>query len=363
MALCVFVYILLIGPVDYLFLKRVVRRMELTWVTFPLIVVATSIAAYAAAYAVKGTELKVIKVDAVDVDQTTGRVRGTSWVTLFSPHNHDYNVSLWPRLNLEQADVPASFPSASVERQTTWFGPAESRLGGGSTGRMSLSSASYRYVGEVQDARTKDVRGVPNGLPEQLQGVRVPIWSTKSFAGRWTAPLPAPLVKANLVPVSNDRIEGTIENLSDRGLKDTALVFNNQVYDQLGPIAPGGQVQITFSSRVRPLSGYLEERAQNSLAQVSRGGNAPAGASQNDRIADLVRVVLFRDGMRSKTTAPPSLPLHDLDLTGQLALDRPMLLATLDGPAVDLRLDDRAQVPRIEQTTIVRVILTLRKEP
>ncbi len=32
-------YILLIGPGDYFFLRKVVRRMEWTWLTFPSIVV------------------------------------------------------------------------------------------------------------------------------------------------------------------------------------------------------------------------------------------------------------------------------------------------------------------------------------
>src|SRR5207302_2692824 len=34
-ALFILIYIVLIGPVDYLFLKKVVKRLEWTWVTFP----------------------------------------------------------------------------------------------------------------------------------------------------------------------------------------------------------------------------------------------------------------------------------------------------------------------------------------
>ena len=56
-AFFVFIYILLIGPGDYFFLKKVVKRMELTWVTFPLIVVTVSLLAYVAAYKIKGTDL------------------------------------------------------------------------------------------------------------------------------------------------------------------------------------------------------------------------------------------------------------------------------------------------------------------
>ncbi len=95
-AFFIFVYILLIGPLDYLFLRKVVKRMELTWVTFPLMVVAVSALAYAGAYSVKGNSLRVNKVDALDYDQTTGAVRGSSWLTVFSPQNRDYDVSMTP---------------------------------------------------------------------------------------------------------------------------------------------------------------------------------------------------------------------------------------------------------------------------
>ena len=90
------VYILLIGPGDYFFLKKVVKRMELTWITFPAIVIVVSLLAYYAAYAVKGTDLRVIKMDVVDVDLEAKRARGTSWVNLFSPQNRDYAVSVVP---------------------------------------------------------------------------------------------------------------------------------------------------------------------------------------------------------------------------------------------------------------------------
>ena len=42
--------------------------MELTWITFPTIVVTVSLLAYYAAYVVKGTDLRVNKIDVVDID-------------------------------------------------------------------------------------------------------------------------------------------------------------------------------------------------------------------------------------------------------------------------------------------------------
>ena len=53
-------------------------------------------------------------------------------------------------------------------------------------------------------------------------------------------------------------------------------------------------------------------------------------------------------------------PLHDLDLTGQLALDRPMLVARIDRPAAQLVLGNAPAPPKIDQTTMLRVILPLK---
>src|SRR5208337_3627925 len=55
-AFYIFLYILLIGPGDYFFLKKVLKRMELTWITFPTIVLTVSLLAYFAAYRLKGND-------------------------------------------------------------------------------------------------------------------------------------------------------------------------------------------------------------------------------------------------------------------------------------------------------------------
>src|SRR5262249_4326834 len=56
-ALFLLFYIALVGPIDYFILKKVFKRLELTWITFPLTVIVVSVAAYFTAYAMKGGEL------------------------------------------------------------------------------------------------------------------------------------------------------------------------------------------------------------------------------------------------------------------------------------------------------------------
>ncbi|MBX6314833.1 MAG: hypothetical protein IRY99_18230 [Isosphaeraceae bacterium] len=347
-AFFVFLYILLIGPGDYFFLKKVVKRMELTWITFPLIVLGVSALAYAAAYYIKGTDLRINKVDAVDIDQAEGKgvtARGQTWLTLFSPQNRDYTLTINP-LPLDRLPGGTAAPSrgmrANAEILLSWFGGPDPVFGGGS--RIGLSSNPYRYE--------------PTGEAEQLAGVRVAIWSTKSFIGRWSCPS-APVVDAQLRVVGLDRVAGTITNRLQRPLKDAFLAYGRQIYP-LDTIAPGATVTID-TNRNRLLAGYLEERARNFNAALNQPNNinwnGGSGGLASGSRADLIRAILFRDAMASKGGAPTSTPLRHLDLTGQLALDRPMLVAEIDGPAAALELGRAPSTPKIEQTTVLRVIL------
>src|SRR5205823_242909 len=100
-ALFILIYIVVVGPLDYLFLKKVVKRLELTWITFPAVVLVVSAVAYFAAYAIKGNDLRINKVDVVDFDLVDGaaggaRSYGQTWLTLFSPRIQLYTIGLEP---------------------------------------------------------------------------------------------------------------------------------------------------------------------------------------------------------------------------------------------------------------------------
>jgi hypothetical protein len=73
---------------------------------------------------------------------------------------------------------------------------------------------------------------------------------------------------------------------------------------------------------------------------------------------------MFHEAATTATAEVPvaSNALHDLDLTGLLRLDRPMLVARIDRPSSRLVLDNAPSPPKVEQTTLLRVILPLKAE-
>jgi hypothetical protein len=183
----------------------------------------------------------------------------------------------------------------------------------------------------------------------------VPIWSTKLLTARWFGPSPA-VVDADLQPSGPDRLNGTVTNRLGVPMLDALLVFNKQVYE-LDTIAPGATVRVELK-RNRQLSGLLKDRSN---FQKTNAFDANSRVSR----PDLALTLMFHDSQGSSQTdrVMASSPLHYLDLSGQLALERPMLVARLDRPAARLMLGNAPAPPKVDQTTMLRVVLPLNRPP
>jgi hypothetical protein len=350
-AFFIFLYILLIGPGDYFFLKKVLKRMELTWITFPTIVVTVSLVAYYAAYVLKGNDLLVNKVDVVDIDQAAGMMRGNTWISLFSPQNRDYTVRAIPLPLDRDPPTPAESdpasqpvrPPSGTEVVTSWFSAPEDQFGamGNSGRRFSFAGSGYAYQ--------------PTSGVEWVENVRIPIWSTKCISSRWFGPAAA-LVDSELQSPGPDRLAGIVTNRQTVPLEDAILAFGKEVY-QLGTVAAGATVRVELTSE-RHLSGLLHDKQKNYLT------DQPWNRDHRIDRADLMLTAMFHDSQSLTSTekALSNEPLHELDLTGQLALQRPMLVARIKRAGARLVLDNVSSAPKIEQLTLVRIILPLKKK-
>ena len=131
------------------------------------------------------------------------------------------------------------------------------------------------------------------------------------------------------------------------------MAFGKQVY-LVGKIGPHATITVELSSD-RTLSGYLKEKSKG---YMDRMGNDPS--VRIDRTA-LMYEAMFHDS-ESRLANDRSFSndsMHDVDLTGQLLLPRPMLVAQVNRPASRLVLDNAPSPPKVDQTTLVRIILPL----
>ncbi|MBN9520343.1 hypothetical protein J0H58_17730 [bacterium] len=232
-------YLVLIGPVEYYVLKRVLGRVELTWLTFPLIVVTVSLLAYWSAAAVKGHDLRVNSVEVIDVfpEAGGGRVYGTSWYSVFSPRIDAYAVGVSP------AEKWAA-PGADGDPVLGW-------VGGPRGGRASLLRRRY------------EVRTGPGEVGDGFAGMPIQVWSTKAFSGNWAAPLDpaAPVVEAKLEHPPGDPAKaiGTfLTRMPFPELTDAVAFYAGQAYP-LGTLVPDQEVRLVLD-RGQPATQFLQER-------------------------------------------------------------------------------------------------------
>ena len=340
-------YLLAIGPGDYLLVRKLFKKPEWTWLTFPLMVLGITGTADARTYRMKGQDLRVNKLDVIDLDYVGKTSRGWSMAAVFSPANADYDASFAPAAGA--ASLPpvtgqeAPADKALIYQTTSWYDSPDDALGGsGRPGTIGFSTSSYRYAGL--------------GGTGKLEGMRIPIWTTKTLEGRWMADgVALTPVRPDISRTGTDRVTGRITNLLDEPLEDAILVYQAQVYD-LGTIAPKASVTIN-PTRTQNLTGYLD---RFSTGELRNGGPAWAGPAR----VKLPRIVLFHDSGPATVRNLTNGPLARLDLSPLLPLNRPMLVARVKRPGSQLSLKGVTglESARIEQTTLVRCLLPLGAE-
>jgi hypothetical protein len=323
-ALLVVLYILLIGPGDYFFVKRVLKRMELTWLTFPLIVFVVSAAAYWAAHYMKGDQLRVNQVEIVDVDLGTGLTRGTVWTHFFSPRVDRYDLTLAPRFGNEEISIPSEpgrlgpGESSPPERLVGWLGGTGYGLDGmqGRRASTGLFDRGYMFTPRL-DAIVE--------LPVQE-------WSTKTLIGRWSAELIEP-IDAKLEELDDDLLAGQITNRTGVELKDCLLMHGQWAYE-LPDLADGAVATIDETMQATTV--------KTALANIESGyevGGQPvdvASARLDSHSTDVNRLttaIMFHEALGGTGySGTPSRYQAFLDMSRLLRGDQAVLFARVEKP-------------------------------
>jgi hypothetical protein len=293
-ALFIFIYILVVGPLDYFFLKKVVKRMELTWITFPTVVLTISAVAYFTAYWIKGKDLRIRKADLVDIDLTGPQpmMVGHTWFTLFSPRIRHYTIGIEPVAGEWVAPPERAPANREVSTMVSWLGRPEMD-----------KSVMGRSRGQGLFRRAYDYESAARGL----RGVPINVWATKSFSATWLGygDPDHPLFSAQLAQQPGDRrtltgqitwLPGAAQPDASLNLNDAWLVYQNQVTRV--QLVAGKATSITKNDARMELSLWLQESGtffsqnQQPWAWPPRRGQTP----QNPMFGNLdypMRPVLF----------------------------------------------------------------------
>ena len=192
-------YIALIGPINYLVLRRLDRR-EWAWVTMPALIVVFAVGAYGFGAALRGSDVLVNEVALVRGSPGTTDGAAQVYLGVFSPSRGSYQVS-----------VPG--------------------------GALLSSPINGEFFGGDSTAATLDVL---QGDPAKVRSLAVGFGSLRTI--RAETPVSVPLVKANL-SIVDGHLRGTLTNESQVTLEKPAVVLGGTVA-VLTDLAPGATQSI-----------------------------------------------------------------------------------------------------------------------
>lgn len=192
--LLIVIYILVIGPVNFLLLRRL-RRVELAWITTPLLVVVFLGATYGASFVLRGNRPQISQLTIVQGFEKQPKGQATGFVGMFSPQRRSYNLG---------------FASTALVTPGTFEG--------------------FQFLGimiDLDDSSTSlrdlliDVSALRTLIVEQPE-VEIPAVTSE-------------------LQITQSRISGSVRNDSNMMLRD-ALIVSGAASLPIGDLAPGANV-------------------------------------------------------------------------------------------------------------------------
>jgi hypothetical protein len=262
-------YILLIGPGDYFLVNKFFKRPEVTWISFPLMVAAVSAGAYFFANWQKGDELRVNQVEFVDTDAATGLTRGTVWTHFFTPQVGEFDLSIEPAYLGEKV--------ADSQEIVAWLGQPGYGLGGMQGGGQSnLFERGYSFAPQL----------------EEMFGVPVQLWSTKTITARWSMSKESP-VESKLARTDDQLLEGQVINNGDVALEDCVLLYGQWAWNA-GTLNANSALNVADIAQPRTVRTLLTSATagDTTITDVADDGTVPYRLANTD-ITRLAKAIMF----------------------------------------------------------------------
>src|ERR1035441_5557228 len=190
------VYLVVIGPLDQRWLKRIGRPM-LTWITFPCYVVLFSLLIYFIGYKLRAGESEWNELHVVDVLPKAEQVelRGRTYASVYSPSNQRYLL-----------EGRQEFATLRSEFAGTW------------SGAQPGEKATFLQAGDGSFKAE----------------IFVPVWTSQLFVSDWWQPVPVPL-SLTVVP-QGAQWQVTVENHTERALTSAHIVIENYIMELAGEV-------------------------------------------------------------------------------------------------------------------------------
>ncbi|MGZ8920586.1 MAG: hypothetical protein ACXW3L_06360 [Limisphaerales bacterium] len=315
------VYLVVIGPFDQWWLKKIGKQM-LTWITFPTYVVLFSLLIYFIGYKLRAGETEWNELNIVDVLPRGEKVdlRGRTYISIYSSSNARYPLN-------------------------------------GQQGHATLR-------GELMDFRSggkeaSKARVVHNGNSFKAE-VDVAVWTSSLYANEWFKTNDTPFIAT--VMESGSEYQVDIENLLNRPLTNVRVVAGQMIF-QVGEVpANEKKTFILTPEKGIPLRSFVQENAQYFQRAVELRSN-PLGDTSGGHIEDraltatVASFISYLDAQQGRSFVYPP----GIDLRAQVERGDAVVFAWVPGYSFGDKIND-FQPPRFKQDTMLRLTVPVRQK-
>ena len=316
------VYLVVIGPFDQWWLKKINRQM-LTWITFPTYVVLFSLLIYFIGYKLRAGETEWNELHVVDLLPRGEQVdlRGRTFISIYSSSNARY--------------------------------PLE-----GQTGFATLRPELMDLYGTARASGRSTVIQEGNSFEAE---VFVPVWASLLYVNDWFETNDTPFRATVSHTGSNYQVE--LENLLDQPLQDIRLAVAESIYE-LGTLAPRERKTITLAAGEGvPLQNFVQQNGSHFQRAVELRRN-PVGTTQGGQLEDralTATVVSFLSYLGQYTPGTRSfVSPSGLDMAASVKRGDAVILGYSPGFSFTANIN-QFQPPRFRQDTFLRLTVPVRQ--
>lgn len=344
-AVLISVYILAISVGDWFLLKRLLGRMELTWITFPLTALLFCGIAWTIASLTRPSSIQINQMEILDFDTVNRTSRGTSWMNLYSPSARTIDVAI-----ASETDQGLPITRSIV----SWQGLPGDGLGGMET-QTTTGFQRIAYRQELEAGQLAD------GVNCTIKSLPLRVSSTRSLVGRFEMDdwpeFPAAL------RLKRDRLEGTIENTMPFDIFNARIFFGGYVYLLDQPFRAGDVLSVKTQTKEKTSRNYLNRAAVTGFEEKELGKSQVKPWDPRDksltRIADIMMFYSLAGGENYTGLTHGYYP--EMDQSELLTLGRAILVGQIaSGSRIEIDGEDTRSLYD-DSITMVRIVLNVER--
>lgn len=326
-------FILLIGPIDYFFLKKFVGRMEWTWLTFLLIVVGISVVTVLVFQNAKPNRVIVRQVEVVDVDLKAKNVRGSIWSQVYSPSSKRYELG-W--------EFEANSGLSQQEIVNSWQGFPGDALGG-MQNNASLSNGSTVYDLSLKNST--------------IVNLPINVASSKGLFARWTGKFETDSKQE--LAFQRGLLRGRVANPLNVDLDNVFVVYGRSAFLFKGVLGAGESFDVEADVVEKTISDYLNRRRLKDMGTEATPWNVT-----NTNMQRIMEIMMFY-GKAGGQDYVNLLQRYqtETDLSDVIGDDSAIIVGRSKKPLHSMKLDQESAAENYEEAwTYYRIVVPVTKK-